>query len=110
MSPWVRSISCTLARRRTWRSSPEIDGAEERGHDLGRDLGADHAAAEAEHVDAVVLDGLMGGVGVVDRAARTPSILPAATDTPAPEPQTMIPRSAWPADDRAWPTSSALSG
>ena len=84
-------------------------GAQERDHDLGRDLGADHAAAEAEHVDAVVLNGLVSRVVSWIVAAKMPSILHAATDTPAPDPHTMTPRSARP-ETTARPTSSALSG
>ena len=39
----------------------------ERDHDLAGQPRPDHARAEAEHVRPVVLDGLMGGVAVVDR-------------------------------------------
>ena len=44
--------------------------AEERAHELGGELGADHLGAEAEHVHVVVLDALVRRVGVVaDRGA-----------------------------------------
>ncbi len=40
-------------------------GLEERPDQLGCHVLADHPAAQAEHVDVVVLDCLVGGVGVV---------------------------------------------
>ena len=43
-------------------------GVQERVHQLARQLAADHAAAEHEHVHVVVLDALVGGVGVVAQA------------------------------------------
>ncbi len=42
--------------------------AEERLDDLDHDLGTDHASPHAQNVDAVVLDALVRGVMVVDRA------------------------------------------
>ena len=47
----------------------------ERRHDLRRQRGADHARAEAEHVDVVVLDRLVRGVGVVRRRRADPGEL-----------------------------------
>ena len=81
--PPVRSISATFASRRTWRASPLNSRREERGDDLGRDLGSDHPPAEAEDVDVVVLDALVGGVVVVDR--RRPD--PRGSCTPRPKPR-----------------------
>ena len=45
-------------------------GGDERREHLGRDQRADHAPAQAEHVAVVVLDGLVGRVGVVRRRRR----------------------------------------
>ena len=47
-------------------------GVEKRFDELARQLVADHPAAEHEHVHVVVLDALVGGVGVVAQAGAYP--------------------------------------
>src|SRR5690242_446895 len=49
--------------------------AEERGHELPGEGGADHLGAEAEHVHVVVLDALVGAVGVVADRRPDPCLL-----------------------------------
>ena len=71
----MRSISATLARRRTWRSSSETRAARKATTISRRHLDADHPAAQAQHVDVVVLDALMGGVGVMDGGGADPADL-----------------------------------
>ena len=62
--PPVRSISATLASRRTCRSAP-LNVARGTPRRSPRPARSDHAAAQTEHVHVIVLDCLVGGVGVV---------------------------------------------
>ena len=54
-----------FARRRLWRSSPVKLARQIGADDVRGQRRPDHASAEAEHVAVVVLDGLVGGVGVM---------------------------------------------
>jgi len=85
-----------LATRRAWRSAPENDAPTNvRAHSTAS-FHADHAAAETEHVEIVVLHALVGRVRVMgDRGSHALTLL-AATDAPMPEPQMRMPRSAAP--------------
>ena len=62
-----RSSTSTLARRRTWRGSSLMRAPTNVATSSRATCVADDARAEADHVDGVVLDALMGGVAVVDR-------------------------------------------
>src|ERR1051326_3396186 len=50
-------------------------GSEEGAHQLGRQFGADHLRAQAEHVHVVVLDALVRGVRVVANGRANPGDL-----------------------------------
>jgi hypothetical protein len=84
-------------------------GLQESAKEVERQLIADDLRPDAQHVDVVVLDALVGRVDVVAGAARIPRNLLAAMEAPTPVPQTMIPRSASPLRTASH-TSSAMSG
>ena len=69
-------------------------GAKEAVDHLNGGIVADHLAAKSKDLHIVMLDALVGAVGVV--AARIPLILLQAITAPQPVLQNMMPRSAFP--------------
>ena len=91
------STSATLAKRRQCRCGAAESGVQERLDQFPGERVAHHAAAEANHVQVVVLDPLVGRKCLVDQTCPNAGTLLAATHAPTPLPQTATPRSTSPA-------------
>ena len=65
----------TLSSRRLWRGSPLNVAREERQRTFEGRLGADDARTQGQHVHVVVLDALVGRVGVVADGGTDPAHL-----------------------------------